>query len=278
MTSSLLTLLLWSSVVAVPCEVQANQPAVTTTKDDDNSKKDETKKAGPVVIGGATKYEPYQLVRLRAQNVPQKAGVLWSIKPLDNQNPNSVSWSKSGRKVREPEWVAPPGRYQVELSVITLDTDGVPDLSVYEILVTIGVAPNPPNPPTPPQPGPPQPTPSTAPFPSPGLAVLIVYESGEATTLSAGQHNILYGTKVRDFLRTSTFKDQGNPNGAFRIYDKDIDLTSESTMWKAAMSVAPRTGPFPYVIISNGKTGYSGPIPAGMTPDEFIALVTKYTQ
>ena len=123
-----------------------------------------------------------------------------------------------------------------------------------------------PEPPVPPKP----PTPDTKPpFPTDDLAVLVVYEKTGAP-LPENIYSIVYGKAVREFLDAKAGK------GDWRIYDPQIDVTRDAAKWQAAMSV--KRDSLPWVVISNGKTGYSGPIPASMTPAEFQALVSKYAE
>lgn len=136
-------------------------------------------------------------------------------------------------------------------------------------------APKPPVPPTPDpddpdvDPEPPRPPPSPAPIPVAGLHVLIVYETGE--NLPSGQHSILYGEQVRTFLEGAC-KLYTDGTKAYRIYDQNVDASGDIEVWKNAM--ARSRASVPWLIVSNGKTGFEGPLPA--TPEEFISLVQKY--
>ena len=141
--------------------------------------------------------------------------------------------------------------------------------------VVIGEAPTPPTPPgpTPPGPTPPGPTPDVSPpIPAPGLRVLILEESAERGRLPAAQSAILFSAKVRDWLRAKCVTDKDNPTGAWRVWDKDADTSGESKLWQDAVK-RPRTS-LPWLIISNGTTGYEGPLPQTVT--ETLALLQKY--
>ena len=65
-----------------------------------------------VRIAGATNYAPYSLVKLKAEGVDAKGGLLWRVYPSANvqraTNPRGVF-----------EFAAPPGTYEVELLAIT---------------------------------------------------------------------------------------------------------------------------------------------------------------
>lgn len=124
--------------------------------------------------------------------------------------------------------------------------------------------PIPPTPPTPPEP------PTPAPIPEPGFRVLIVYESAEMQSYPRETNLILSGGDVREFLKTHCVAE--GKQAAFRIYDKDVHLGGELEVWKQAMT-RPRTA-LPWVVISNGTTGFEGPLPK--TASEFLELCKKY--
>ncbi len=56
------------------------------------------------------------------------------------------------------------------------------------------------------------------------------------------------------------------------MLDKDTDVSSLAAHWQAAMK-RPR-GSLPWIVVSNGTTGYEGPLPANL--DATTALVLKY--
>jgi hypothetical protein len=144
---------------------------------------------------------------------------------------------------------------------------------VYEVTVTVGT----PVPgPTPgPGPGPTPPTPPSPPTPAAPLdttAVLIVYDTATEDKLPEKQRQVLFGKAVRDYLNAHTPLEADGKTHAWRIFDKGVDASGAGKTWDTAMK-RPRQAA-PWVVISNGKTGYEGPLPA--TPDEFLALVKKY--
>ena len=159
-----------------------------------------------------------------------------------------------------------PGVYELEATTAAGD-----ELAQAVCLVTVGNAPPPgPNPPGPTPPGPgPDPF-NPPPIPGDGLRVLIVYESGD--TLPVGQHSILYGKTVRDYLNATCPVGPDGKTREWRIYDKDVDTTGESKLWQDALK---RPHPsIPWIVISNGKTGFEGPLPA--TVDATLELLKKY--
>jgi hypothetical protein len=100
--------------------------------------------ADTIRITGETKYKPHSLVRLRAEGVDAKAGIIWRVYPSKD-----VQRATSPRGVLE--FAAHPGTYEVELLAIT-NTDGA--LSVDEARVSVTIESCAPVPPTPPKPDP----------------------------------------------------------------------------------------------------------------------------
>lgn len=111
---------------------------------------------------------------------------------------------------------------------------------------------------------------SPAPIPEPGFRVLVVYESADMTKYPVATQAILAGAEVREFLKANCVAEAGHPG--FRIFDANIDTAGDLAVWKTAMT-RPRTQ-LPWVVISNGKSGFEGPLPA--TPTEFLELCKKY--
>lgn len=155
-----------------------------------------------------------------------------------------------------------PGRYRIMAYTALKDTPSLPAVCV----IVVGDAPDPgPGP----GPGPkPDPTPP-APIPMEGFRVLIVTET--ADKLTAAQTGIIFGEKVRGYLREKTAKGPGG-TPEFRVFDKDVDATGEAKHWQDALR-RPRTA-LPWLIISNGNHGYEGPLPASV--DETLTLLKKF--
>lgn len=124
-----------------------------------------------------------------------------------------------------------------------------------------------------PPPGPgPGPTPSPAPIPVDGFRVLIVYESSELSKMPAAQQSILYSKPVRDYLNAKCVMGPDGKTKEWRIYDKDVATDAESKTWQDAMK-RPRQS-IPWLIVSDGKTGYEGPLPGSV--DEAMAILKKW--
>ena len=149
----------------------------------------------------------------------------------------------------------PKGTYSIE--VVTFG----PGLDQRYSKLEVGDVPNPPDPPDPDD---------EAPIPDAGFRVVVIYETAEIQTLPRGQQLIIRSQVVRDYLNTNCVKGaDGTPE--WRFVDDDTEWTTESPISKATKR--PRDS-IPWLIVSNGKTGYEGPLPA--TVDEFLALIGKY--
>ena len=232
--------------------------------------------SAPRLVSDGT-YPPYTIVKLKADNVPAKAGVIWRVSPS-----KGVSKATQSHKATL-EFVAPPGTYEVTILVVSLSPAGETDIQETSTNVTItepgpgpGPGPKPPGPnppgPTPPGPTPPGPNPSPAPIPEDGFRVLIVYESAELPKYPAGQTNALYARIVRDYLRAKCVVGADGKTREYRIWDKDVDASAESALWQAALK-RPRTST-PWIVISTGKTGYEGPLPD--SAEKTLELLKKY--
>lgn len=273
LTALLLVAPLATPLAADPPARQATTPAPPAPVPPAPIPSPDPEPAAALRIVGETQIAPYRVVRLKAVGVPAKAGVIWKVRPLAADAPaNAVDWV--GRQnVREPEWVAPPGQYRVELSVGSMGADGTMALDYTEVIVTIGQAPQPPPvPPVPPGPVPPGPTPGPAPIPGDGLRALFVFESGKLQTYPPGQLAALYSKTVRDYLNARCPKGPDGVTPERRWYDADQDVSAESKTWQDAMK-RPRAS-LPWVIISNGKAGFEGPLPNSI--EELLALLKQY--
>lgn len=129
----------------------------------------------------------------------------------------------------------------------------------------------PPKPPEPPAPDPPTPA-DELPIEGVGLRVLVVYESSELSRLPETQKQVLSSTIVREFLNSHCAKD--GDTYEYRFYDQNADMTFANDRWKKAMAKARKS--VPWVAISNGRKGYSGPLPLSI--EEMLALLKKYAE
>jgi hypothetical protein len=157
--------------------------------------------------------------------------------------------------------VSEAGSHEVEFMAI-----GQNPLSWDEATVVVAVSPGPG--PTPPGPGP-SPTPGIAPIEGDGLRVLFVAETGERMPQSIEAS--FYSTEVAAYLNANCAKVGGQPD--FRRVDPDTQFTDPGHRFAKALA-RPRAS-LPWLIISNGTSGYEGPFPA--TPAETLALIKSLT-
>ena len=160
-------------------------------------------------------------------------------------------------------FVSTPGKMWVEVTAIDFAKN------IYgrkTIVVEVGVGPGPP-----PGPGP-TPPPGPAPIDGVGLRVLLIYETSESHSLTKDQQQILFGPVVRDFLNANCAKGDDRVTADWRLLDKDTIYTDPSNKFAKAL-LRPRTS-IPWLVISNGTSGYEGPLPA--TPSETVELVKRF--
>lgn len=144
----------------------------------------------------------------------------------------------------------------------------------------LGVADNP----VPPGPGPgpapepqPNPTPSPAPIEGAGFRVLIVYET--SAVISSPQRAAITSNDVRTYLNGKCARVNNHPE--WRILDPDQAMTA-GAIWAKALArpmqltktVDGKEVAQAWVIISNGVTGFEGPVPD--EPGKFLDLLKKY--
>lgn len=142
-----------------------------------------------------------------------------------------------------------------------------------QCVVTIAGEPVPPTPPGPVPPGPTPPGPP-APIPAAGLRVLVIYDSATLPQMPPAQQSILYAQKMRDFLNAKCVVGADGKTHEWRMWPQDIATGGEAALWQTAMK-RPHA-PLPWLLVSNGKAGFEGPLPA--TVDEAMALIQKYAE
>jgi hypothetical protein len=173
----------------------------------------------------------------------------------------------------------PKGAITISVKSISakLDKDGKFvgfDTKFGSVSFAIGDVPVPPDP-KPPVPPDPKPDPvKPAPIPLPGFRILIVEESDAAyrKKLSLGQFNFMFGKTSFDWLSSICTNEGGQPG--YRIYDKEATGVNDAQQWPRDALKRPRGSELPWIIISNGTTGFEGPLPA--TESDCKALVQKY--
>jgi hypothetical protein len=118
--------------------------------------------------------------------------------------------------------------------------------------------------------------PNPPPITEAGFRVLIVEETAERGKLPKDQLTILTSTEVRAYLNSHCVKGADGKTPEFRIFDKDTDVSHESQIWQKAMAAAKTTPGFvtPWLIVSDGKKGSDGPLPANVA--DMLAELKKY--
>jgi hypothetical protein len=111
--------------------------------------------------------------------------------------------------------------------------------------------------------------PGPAPIDGDGLRVLFIHESSEQLPRELGP--ILYGPEITRYLNANCVKVDGQPD--FRRLDPDTQFTDPNHRFAKALK-RPRTQD-PWLIISNGTSGYEGPFPG--TVQETLDLIQRYT-
>lgn len=136
----------------------------------------------------------------------------------------------------------------------------------------INPGPNPPSPPPIPPipPKPPVPPEPPAPIPGDGFRVMIIYDEKHLPSIPEDQQSIIYSQAVRDYLNAKCVMGPDGKTHEFRFWPHTT-LGGEK-IWQDALA-RPRSV-LPWLILSNGKSGYEGPLPKNV--DEFMVLAKKY--
>ena len=136
----------------------------------------------------------------------------------------------------------------------------------------------------------------------------MVEDTKNRIKLPKEQLAILFDKKVRDYLQSKCVTEPDNKTKGWRIWDKDVDATNDLKVWQEAMkrprelkikdaaldrfevyspsgvllatfsrreeAVAFSQRSNPWIIISDGKKGYEGPLPKDV--DATLELLKKY--
>jgi len=155
---------------------------------------------------------------------------------------------------------------EVELLIISGE-----DSPVVRNVLTVTVGPRPP--PIPPDPPTPDPDdPPGPPIPGKENRVLIIYESSDLPKYPPAQTAVFAAASLREYLAKKCVKGPDGKTPEYRIWDKDVDTVNVSTVWKDAMKLQRQS--LPWIIVSNGSTGFSGPLPTDV--DSTVTLLKKY--
>jgi len=159
--------------------------------------------------------------------------------------------------------------YEVEATVINWDNR---KWQVADAVVTFGTQPQPP--PKPVDPVVPDVPVIAPPIDGDGFKVLIVYEAMDTTGLTRDQQSAIFGKSLRDFLNAKCVLGTDGKTREWRIWDKDVNTDSAPPQWAKAMKRERKS--VPWIVVSNGKTGFEGPLPA--TEAAIMELLNKYTK
>lgn len=119
----------------------------------------------------------------------------------------------------------------------------------------------------------PTPAPTPPPLPDKGLHVLMLVDSATPSTLTADQQLALTSGAVRAYLNDHCPLGPDGHTHEWRLWDKSVDAANEEPVFQTALKRA-EGKPMPWIIVSNGTTGYEGALPANA--DALLALLKKY--
>jgi hypothetical protein len=160
------------------------------------------------------------------------------------------------------------GKGDVELLVIPEGVKTEGEILRRRLAVDAGTPDPPPGPG--PGPNPPQPI-DPAPIPVAGFRVLIVFEEKDASKLPLGQHSAIYGKQIRDYLNAKCVIGADGKTKDWWILDQNVNTVNMQKHWQDAMARKRTT--LPWLIVSDGKTGYEGPLP--LTLEETMKILKK---
>lgn len=169
-------------------------------------------------------------------------------------------------------FVEPAVSGRVELLIVPTDGAKPDDSDVIRrtLDVDAGDGPRPPPDPKPPDPKPDPVNPP--PIPEPGFRVLIVYDRMTLGTIPASQNAIIFSKDIDAYCRAKCAKGPDGATPEFRQYSTDAAIATEAKVWRDAFA-RPRAS-LPWIIVSNGTTGYEGPLPANIA--DTLKLLKKY--
>jgi hypothetical protein len=152
---------------------------------------------------------------------------------------------------------APKGDLTVSLKCVGADWDAKKFITKYgRTTFSVGeVQPGPAPVPPDPKPVPPDPVGKFS-------KALIVYETADLSKMARPQHAVLFAKSVRDHLQAKTSLEPDGKTRAWRIFDKDVDASTDSRGWKELLA-RPRAST-PWIILTDGAGAviHEGPLPA----------------
>ncbi len=114
------------------------------------------------------------------------------------------------------------------------------------------------------------------PIPEQGLRVLMVYETEQMGSYPPSQRVVLSRPpEIVDYCTAKCAKEPDGKTPAFMTFDQNtFDKYPDSfgEAWREAMKRERKS--LPWILISNGRTGYEGPLP--ITVQDTLELIKKY--
>lgn len=253
------TLLFLSSVLLFTFTLSADEPIVQPTVDpivDPDTQLpvasiEIADAAGKLIINSAETGQLLIISSTKAIHANVEGSLTWIVEP------KYQTFSTDGGKTL----VLNTGLQPSQLSIMQIVSTKSGKNTYQKISIKIGSGPNPP----------PLPIPDDdTPIETSLLKVLIVEETGKRPTLPEDQQDILFSVAIRAYAESKCTKTDGNTD--FLILDVNLDVTLMPEWAKTAMK-EPMSS-LPFILISNGSTGFAGPLPAdeGST----LTLLKKY--
>lgn len=102
--------------------------------------------------------------------------------------------------------------------------------------------------------------------------MIILHQEKDDTKLKPGQFSAIYGKTFRAYLEEKCVRE---PDGraAYRIYDVDYDFSMAPPAYRDAVEKY-KSKPLPFLIVSDGKTGYADKLPDDL--DGIMNILKKY--
>jgi hypothetical protein len=120
------------------------------------------------------------------------------------------------------------------------------------------------------------PTPNVAPIKQPGLRVMMLYDAAMLKPEDQGgytlkQRSVLDSAIIREYLNQQCAKDQATGTPEYRIFNINSPVTDDLDWVKEQMAIERKV--LPWLLVSNGKTGYEGVI---TNIEDTMAIIKKY--
>lgn len=101
---------------------------------------------------------------------------------------------------------------------------------------------------------------------------MIVEDANMRTKLPRPQQAIMFDSSLRDYLDSKCVMGKDGKTREWRIWPTGADYSKTEKHWQDVMKRERKS--LPWIIISDGKTGYEGPLPENV--DKTLELIKKY--